>query len=144
MKLPVRWIALWVILTFLPRSSFSLEPNKALTQYVHASWGIDQALPQGTVYAVAQTSEGYLWAATQEGFVRFDGVRFTVFDKSTVERIRNNHTLSLLASRDGSLYVGTEGGLIRLHGDEITLYTTEQGLPSDSVTALHESADRSV
>ena len=31
---------------------------------------------------IVQTRDGYLWFTTFDGLVRFDGVRFTVFNKS--------------------------------------------------------------
>lgn len=145
MKLPVRWVALFVILALQPRGGNCLEPDKRLSQFIHSGWGIDQGLPQNTVYAVAQTADGYIWAATQEGFVRFDGLRFVVYDKTASEQITSNHALTLLAARDGSLFVGTDGGgLLHLHNQEITAFTTTDGIPSNSVSALHESADGAV
>ncbi len=144
MKLQVRWIAVALILALPPRYAFSLAPKKGLDQYVRASWGVEQGLPQSTVYAVAQTADGYIWAATQEGFVRFDGLQFVTFDKAANETITSNQALALISAREGGLYVGTNGGLIRLHGEELTLFTTANGLPSNMVTALQESSDGSI
>ena len=59
----------------------ALDPRKALTQYIHDVWQTEQGLPQNAVEALCQTRDGYLWLGTQEGLVRFDGVRFTVFDR---------------------------------------------------------------
>ncbi|MGZ4778526.1 MAG: hypothetical protein ACXV5L_04970, partial [Thermoanaerobaculia bacterium] len=54
-------------------SAFGIDPALSLDQSVVRTWGVDQGLPQGTVYALTQSADGYIWAATQEGFVRFDG-----------------------------------------------------------------------
>ena len=62
-------------------SSRALDPRKALTQYSHDNWQSDRGLPQNAVKVIVQGPEGYLWCATQEGLVRFDGVQFTVYDK---------------------------------------------------------------
>src|SRR5947209_1918822 len=32
-----------------------------------------QGLPQGTVYATLQDSQGFVWLATEDGLVRYDG-----------------------------------------------------------------------
>jgi ligand-binding sensor domain-containing protein len=58
-----------------------LDPQKRLTQYILEVWREDQGLPQNAVQTILQTRDGYLWFGSQEGVVRFDGVRFTVFDK---------------------------------------------------------------
>ncbi|HSM06573.1 MAG TPA: two-component regulator propeller domain-containing protein, partial [Longimicrobiales bacterium] len=60
------------------RSATALEPDRALTQLGHRFW--DDELPQSSVNAITQTRDGYLWFGTYEGLVRFDGVRFVVFD----------------------------------------------------------------
>lgn len=144
MKLQVRWIAVLLILALQPRYGICLSSKKGLDQYVRASWGVEQGLPQSSVYAVAQTADGYVWAATEEGFVRFDGLRFVTFDKAAKEAITNNFVRTLISARDGGLYVGTDGGLIRLRGEEISAFTVADGLPSNMVTALQESSDGSV
>jgi CheY-like chemotaxis protein len=62
-----------------------LLPAKGLAQYRFDSWTTDDGLPQNTVSAILQTRDGYLWLATAGGLVRFDGLRFTVFDKSNTK-----------------------------------------------------------
>src|SRR5579872_6115420 len=59
----------------------ALNPKVAVTQYMQAVWSTQSGLPQSSVYSIAQTPDGYLWFATEEGLARFDGMRFTVFDR---------------------------------------------------------------
>jgi len=110
MKLLTRWAVLTIALTISANSAFAVDPALSLDQNVIRTWGVDQGLPQGTVYALAQTADGYVWAATQEGFVRFDGTEFLTYDKASAPQIHNNMTLALLSARDGSLYAATNGG----------------------------------
>src|SRR3954468_6139239 len=98
------------VLLLWTSSAFAIDPTLSLGQNVVRTWGVDQGLPQGTVYALTQTNDGYVWAATQEGFVRFDGTEFVTYDKASTPQIHNNMTYALLAARDGSLYAGTNGG----------------------------------
>jgi ligand-binding sensor domain-containing protein len=51
-----------------------------MSQYVHDVWTTNDGLPQDSINAIAQTPDGYLWLATQEGLARFDGMTFTTFD----------------------------------------------------------------
>jgi hypothetical protein len=48
--------------------------------FVHESWTVEDGLPVNSVNALLQSRDGYLWIATFDGLVRFDGVRFTVFN----------------------------------------------------------------
>jgi ligand-binding sensor domain-containing protein len=48
-------------------------------------------------------------AWTQEGLVRFDGIRFTVFDSQN-STLNENNIQALFEDREGNLWVGTDGG----------------------------------
>jgi ligand-binding sensor domain-containing protein len=48
-------------------------------QYAIDSWTTSNGLPQNSVSSVVQAPDGYLWFATFDGLVRFDGVHFTQF-----------------------------------------------------------------
>ena len=74
-----RWLpAVIVWLALLP----SLAANAA-AQHRFDSWTTENGLPQNSVNDILQTRDGYLWLATFGGLVRFDGVRFVIFDRST-------------------------------------------------------------
>ncbi len=73
-------------------------------------WTTDNGLPQNTIRAIVQTRDGYLWLTTFDGLARFDGVRFTVFDKSNTPAITNNRFTALYEDRDGTLWAGADEG----------------------------------
>jgi PAS domain S-box-containing protein len=115
-----------------------LRPPGAL-EHVLESWQSDRGLPQNTVFAIARTTDGYLWLGTEEGLVRFDGVRFVVTDGSTAPQMRSNDVRALLADPDGSLWIGTNGGgLLRLEEGTLTVLGTSDGLAGDAVLSLHK------
>ncbi len=126
-------------------TALAIDPGLSLDQNVVRTWGVDEGLPQGTVYALTQTADGYVWAATQEGFVRFDGTDFVVYDRAASPQIHNNMTLALLSARDGSLYAATNGGgLVHIQGRNVRSYGVTEGLPSDAVTSLYQSGDGTI
>ncbi len=117
----------------------SLDPELALTQFVHEVWTAEDGLPQNSVSAVAQTRDGYVWIGTQDGLVRFDGVRFRIFAKQ--DGLGNNEIRALLPRADGSLWIGTYGGgLSRLQNDRVTTFTSADGLPNEHVRSLFEDS----
>ena len=117
------------------------DPNKAISQYLHSVWDIDDGLPQNTVSALLQTRDGYLWLGTEEGLVRFDGSVFEVFDKGHTPAFEQGHDVEvLLEGADGTLWIGTfDGGLIQGRGTEMTAFTPP-GLAGRSIHALAEDA----
>jgi ligand-binding sensor domain-containing protein len=68
---------------------------------------------------------------------RFDGVRFTVFDKSNTPGISSNRFSALYESADGALWAGTENsGVTRLYQGKFTTYTTEHGLSNNHIRGI--------
>lgn len=94
----------------------ALDPDTALSQYRRTSWGIEDGLPSGTVNALAQTPDGFLWVGTLSGLARFDGVRFTVFDRASRPEFRSNEIRDLCVAGDGTLWIGTADGALRFDG----------------------------
>ncbi len=76
----------------------------------------DDGLPQNSVHAVLQTSDGYLWAATEGGLARFDGVSFARFGTETHAAFSSNDMCCLAQTADGMLWIGTSDGLVRWSG----------------------------
>src|ERR1700733_10601623 len=119
-----RRLALSAIL-FIPHAHANLDPRLAITQYTQDVWTTEAGLPQNTILAIAQTSDGYLWLATEEGLVRFDGLRFTVFDKENTPSLQANDIRALLVDRLDNLWIGTNGGgLSRYKDGTFTTFTT--------------------
>ena len=50
-------------------------------QYHVDTWTTVDGLPQNTVYSILQTRDGYIWFTTLDGLVRFDGVRFLIYNR---------------------------------------------------------------
>jgi signal transduction histidine kinase/ligand-binding sensor domain-containing protein len=113
--------------------------------YAHGSslhyrvWTIDDGLPTGSVRGIAQTRDGYLWIATLDGLVRFDGVRMRLFQRSEFPQMTSNRCLAVHTDRAGDLWVATEdGGVLRLRGDEFQAFGAVDGLLSVQTNWLEE------
>ncbi len=113
----------------------ALNPSKALTQYSISHWTQEQGLPQNTISALAQTTDGYLWLGTDEGLARFDGYEFVVFSRDT-GKLPSNSILALVAGPDGALWIGTPSGLTEYRNRTFRTYTQKEGLPANSVSSL--------
>jgi diguanylate cyclase (GGDEF)-like protein len=168
------------LLVIAATRAFALDPARALTQARLSVWTSESGLPQNTVVAIVQTSDGYLWMGTEEGLARFDGVRFVVSDRQTAPALRSSFISSLFEGPDGTLWIGTYGGglarlrngkieafrpdllgadrirelhaaaggalfvatagggLLRIDGEQVTRFTTRNGLPTDRIWALED------
>jgi ligand-binding sensor domain-containing protein len=102
-------------------------------------------LPQNSVYSIQQTPDGYLWLTTLDGLVRFDGVKFTVFNKSNSKNLTTSRFTSLFAETDGTLWLGTEdSGLARFRGGQFQTFTTADGLLSNEIRQVQRDSDGSL
>jgi diguanylate cyclase (GGDEF)-like protein len=133
-------VALWLCAWVSPCAA--LDPDKAVTQYLHTGWTHADGLPQNAVQAIVQTRDGYLWLGTQEGLARFDGLNFKVFDSTNTPEMTSSTILCICEGRDGSLWVGTEGGgLLQFKDSTCTAYRAPAPLPSDQVLCILEDRE---
>ena len=107
---------LLAVCTLTSPLSFATATETSEPGFQVVPWQREDGLPDNTITAIAQTPEGYLWLATPRGLARFDGARFTVFNTENTPVLRDSRITSLLADRDGSLWIGTDtGDLVRWH-----------------------------
>ena len=105
----------------------ALDPNLRLTQYLHNSKGIqDDSAPAG-ISAIAQTSDGYLWLASDsQGLYRFDGVRFLPWTLSVngkaIESIVN-----VYGDHAGGLWVLGEREIVHVKNGVVTSHFNLDG-----------------
>jgi signal transduction histidine kinase/ligand-binding sensor domain-containing protein len=114
--------------------------QSASAQYRFDTWTTDDGLPQNCINDILQTSDGYLWMTTFDGLVRYDGVRFRVFNSGNTPGIRSSRFLTLFEDSDRNLWITTDevGVTLYRNGDFIT-YTTADGLPHRRVGVREDS-----
>jgi diguanylate cyclase (GGDEF)-like protein len=132
---------LGTLLLFVATSALALDPTRALTQARLSLWTSDAGLPQNTIEAIVQTRDGYLWLGTEEGLVRFDGVRFVISDRQSAPELRSSFVSSLFEAPDGTLWIGTYGGgLARLRNGRIEAFHPEI-LGGDRIRKMYATHD---
>lgn len=120
-----------------------LPEDTSLSQYVMTTWTDRDGLPSDTVLDVLQDKTGYIWLASYEGLVRFDGDRFVVMGSETGFTGKSARTLAL--SPDGTLWIGTNtAGLYSFHDGVFTSWGLRENLPDLSVRSLAVSPDGAV
>ncbi len=106
---------------------FIFCPNLS-AQYRFDSWTTDNGLPQNGLREMTQTPDGYLWFTTFDGLVRFDGIKFTTFNKANTNGIINNRFTGIYCDKYGTLYATTmEDGVLTVYRNGVfSSYTSEQ------------------
>jgi ligand-binding sensor domain-containing protein len=94
--------------------AFSVPAASLLQEYRITKWETDDGLPENSATAMVQTPDGYLWFGTFNGLVRFDGVKFTVFNPANTPELPSSGIVNLHLHKSGRLWISTDKGLVSL------------------------------
>jgi signal transduction histidine kinase/ligand-binding sensor domain-containing protein len=119
-------LALGLLLACCP-CAFPLNPSLDINQYAHTAWTVHEGFFKGAINAIAQTPDGYLWLGTAFGLLRFDGVRSVPWQPPPGQRLPSIQIWSLLAARDGTLWIGSSAGLASWKNGKLTQYAELAG-----------------
>jgi signal transduction histidine kinase/ligand-binding sensor domain-containing protein len=119
--------------------AFGLNPALDINQYAHNAWTVREGFLKGSVYAIAQMPDGYLWLGTESGLERFDGVRSVLWQPPNGEHLPGGRIRSLLAARDGRLWIGADEGLASWKDGKLTHHKELAGKTVLSILEDHEA-----
>src|ERR1700722_6928016 len=115
-------------------SATALDPARAVPEYLHDSWRTERGLPGGSVTAIAQTSDGYLWIGTEKGLVRFDGWNLHQFDGAQSDSIPIGGVRALLVDASDNLWILLQNTLVfRYHNG---IFQPIRGQSENGTTAI--------
>ena len=83
----------------------ALDPNLRLSQYMRERWGGDKGFNGGSVTALAQTPDGYLWIGTEKNLIRFDGFNFRTFSQAAPTTFPIGPVQALASDAQGNLWI---------------------------------------
>ena len=115
----------WLILLSL---LFSSEATGQATGLSVSFYTSEDGLPHKHVYDITQDDYGFMWIATRNGLVRFDGYRFEDFTYAITgdNQLKGRMIYSLEKDRFGKIWIGYEEGVAVL--DPFTGKATKQPL----------------
>jgi len=118
----------------------NLTLNGQLFNY--KQYSVENGFPQSTVNHIFQDDKGFLWFATQNGAVKFDGFTYKIFDKengltgNVIHHINQDHY--------GNMWISSKSGLTKIIGDSVIRYTKDNGLYSDIVYNTTITPDKKI
>ena len=104
------YITIIILLPFY--SHASKQDPLPLQDYFTQTWDTRDGLPHNGINALTQTTDGYLWIATWEGFARFNGREFKLFTRGSKAGLPDSAIKSLTSTQNSELLVaGARGGV---------------------------------
>ena len=122
-----------------------MDPDRALSQYIRSRWEKASGYTAGPVYGITQTRDGYLWIAAENGIMRFDGLRFRLFEPLQPTATTDTAALSVLPDPDGGLWTWLRrASLMRLHNGAFENALQASGLPELRTGMMAPGKDGSI
>ena len=115
------------------RPTFRTDPA-----YLIDTWESEDGLPENSATSMVQTRDGYLWFGTFNGLVRFDGVKFTVFNPSNTPQLPSPGVVALHLDKGGRLWVSTLRGMAVLSEGKWRSFTAQEGWDGNYARAIAE------
>jgi ligand-binding sensor domain-containing protein/signal transduction histidine kinase len=117
----------------------AIDPHRELSQYMRDHWGSEKGFTGGSVTAVAQTVDGYLWIGTERGLIRFDGLSFRTFPQATPTAFPIGAVQQLVADSQGDLWILLQSTkILRYHLGKFELGREEAEF---GITAITKTLD---
>lgn len=124
--------------------------NNTPDEYVITHWGLDEGLPQSSVNDIIQTRDGYMWLASFGGLVRFDGVKFTVFNRFNSPGMLYDRIIDLFEDSENRIWMKTEGGVVCYNrggsgnAELFKTFTVSNGLPNEEIQDVVQDPDGAI
>jgi signal transduction histidine kinase len=115
---PERWHLAWIgtflcfLLLLIPRDLFA-QSDRA--DYIISQYTTESGLPQNSIKGLAFDQLGYCWIGTENGLIKYDGVKFRLFEDYQTPPV--SPRVGFIKETDDKILIGFEGG---------QLYTIQQ------------------
>jgi signal transduction histidine kinase/ligand-binding sensor domain-containing protein len=132
----------WIIVFVIPIAC--AQEVLPLPQLQHKIWTVADGAPLHLL-EVVQGSDGVLWMSATDGLYRFDGLKFTRYELPIGSTPTRNNNYSLYESKSGALWAASwYEGVVRIEGDKVRAYGTQDGLPAKAAVSVIEDRDHTM
>ncbi|MEX0904904.1 MAG: two-component regulator propeller domain-containing protein [Balneolaceae bacterium] len=128
-------------LPFLFTYGQNLEPYIEEDQYLFKSWNNTDGLPQNTIFDIIEDTTGYLWVATEEGLVRFDGNDFYIINQKTTDQLQSVYFTDLATAASGGIWASSRNTILKVEDYNISTYDFKDYLDGSIISSVAESGD---
>lgn len=104
--------AFWVLFFYLLQSVIC-NTNSVFAQTLNlGKFGIEEGLPQSSIYTMLQDKDGIIWVGTMNGVSKYNGLNFENFNKK--DGLAENRVTSSCLDKNGDIWFGHwSGGITR-------------------------------
>jgi len=100
------------------------------------NYTVETGFPQSNANWILQDNEGFMWFATQNGAVKFNGYDYTVYNKNN--GLQSNIVVHILQDSKNRFWFSTKNGLTVLNKNKFKTFTEKNGLYTDDIYKTYE------
>jgi len=128
LKLIVKYTNYYILILFIQLTL------SCLGQYQFNNFSEDQGLSSNQVRAILQDDEGFIWLATSNGLVRYDGEDFITYQNIPGDStsLTDNFLLAIHQEKEGNIWIGTINGGVNVLNPKERKFTNYSNNPLDS------------
>ncbi|HMB93674.1 MAG TPA: two-component regulator propeller domain-containing protein [Rhodothermales bacterium] len=109
-------LTFWLLALMVHTAAAQDVPGYSVhSDYVVQQWTVRDGLPNNSINDLLVASDGFIWLATNEGLVRFDGTQFTVFNSTNTPELPSNRFNTLVEEPEGYLWTRSEKADLNLY-----------------------------
>ena len=140
-----RFYIVTIILSFFFLTVNAYAQFSELDNYVTRTWTSTDGLPGNSVSDVLQSDDGYMYFGSYEALVRFDGYEFKSINKYSNKEYSFISARSIFQDSQKNIWVGSnDEGAQRIGKNSTQQYSTENGLPNNSIRAFEEDRNHNI
>ncbi len=140
-KLLIHIVFLFNLITLAQDTVYNFQQKSPL-RLRQTFWTIKEGLPSQGLRAIFQSSDGYIWLASYEGLIRFDGFEFKLFNTENTKAFKNNICENIVEDKNKVLWISTRGGLIYYENKKFKEYKFPDSLGTISRKIFLDSKNR--
>lgn len=130
---------------FCTADVFGLAENLFQKKYISTNWMYSNGFPANSAVDVIQNEEEYIWIATYDGLIRFDGKDFKIFNRYTDDGYNALSATKFFEDSKKRLWIATnESGVALYEKGSFEMIGTKEGLSSDIVRCIKEDKDGNI
>ena len=127
-------------------SIHAIDSSKDLNSFTYKFYDSSKGLPQNSANSFTQNSKGFMYIATQEGIVKYDGFKMDVFDTTNTHKLPSDLIRKAIVNNKDQLFIATDKGLSFYNntGDLIENFTGENRINHSDITDISLNNDETI
>ena len=118
----------------------SLRSELPFSGQLHREFYLSDGLPSNWINDVIQTRDGYVWIATDNGLVRYDGIQFKLFNRTATQQLSSSEIRVVYEDSQGRLWIGATSGLTRFTPGRPGTFEKVGPISGKTVRAVYEDS----